>query len=370
MNILLLGGTGAMGRYLAQILSNNSENKIYITSRQDIISQGNITYIKGDAHSDNFIQNIFQKYGKFDAIVDFMVYKTEEFKRKVNLLTSITNQYLFLSSARVYANGENSPITEETPRLLDVSTDEKFLATDEYPLTKARQEDILYANSKCNYTIIRPYITYGTYRLQLGVLEKEFWLQRALAGHTIYFSKDIAEHITTLTYGKDVAKIISLLIGNPKAYNETVQIASNKSICWSEILSLYENILAKYTGTSPKIYLDDDIESFITGYFAKYPIYYDRLYDRRFDSNKVNSIIGFNYNYLDATKGLKNCLLEFLENPKFLSPMGGHFDAWADKKAGNKMQLKDFPSAKDYAKYFIKRNTNACEILARKYEIV
>ena len=42
---------------------------------------------------------------------------------------------------------------------------------------------------------------------QLGVLEKELWLYRALNGRTIVFSKDIAEKSTTLTYGYDVASV-------------------------------------------------------------------------------------------------------------------------------------------------------------------
>lgn len=33
MKILILGGTGAMGKHLVKILSYNKNNKLYITSR-------------------------------------------------------------------------------------------------------------------------------------------------------------------------------------------------------------------------------------------------------------------------------------------------------------------------------------------------
>ena len=56
--------------------------------------------------------------------------------------------------------------------------DEEYLKTDEYALSKARQEDILHRSGKNNWTVIRPYITYSEIRLQLGVLEKELWLYR------------------------------------------------------------------------------------------------------------------------------------------------------------------------------------------------
>ena len=85
-----------------------------------------------------------------------------------------------------YAN-ENGRITEKSKRLLDVCTDEEYLKTDEYALTKVRQENILLSSGKKNWTIIRPYITYNVERLQLGVYEKENWLYRALHGRSIVF---------------------------------------------------------------------------------------------------------------------------------------------------------------------------------------
>ena len=78
-------------------------------------------------------------------------------------------------------------------RLLDVSHDSIYLKTDEYALAKARQEDILRKSGKNNWTIIRPYITYSESRLQLGVLEKEAWLYRALKGFQEMFWKN-AQH--------------------------------------------------------------------------------------------------------------------------------------------------------------------------------
>lgn len=47
-----------------------------------------------------------------------------------------------MSSARVYAEN-NALISEDSPRLLDVSTDAVYLRTNEYALAKAREENIL-----------------------------------------------------------------------------------------------------------------------------------------------------------------------------------------------------------------------------------
>lgn len=156
----------------------------------------------------------------------------------------------------MYTNVDGD-ITEKTPRLLDVTDDQEFLSTDEYPLTKARQEDILSKSGKKNWTIIRPYITYGSKRLQLGAFEKEYWLYRALHGRSIVFSSDIASHLTTLTYGLDVSSCIAHLIGNSAAYGKTVQIAGHQSMRWSDVLHLYVEVLERKMGNKPKVHMLD-----------------------------------------------------------------------------------------------------------------
>lgn len=153
----------------------------------------NIHYVVGNAHDMAFLENILNE--KYDAILDFMVYKPEEFRDRYIKFLENTSQYVFLSSARVYADSPDALIEESSKRLLDTSKDQEFLQTNEYSLAKAREEDLLLKSDSQNWTIIRPYITYYDERLQLGVFEKETWLRRALAGKKIVFSRNIAENI-------------------------------------------------------------------------------------------------------------------------------------------------------------------------------
>ena len=244
MNVLLLGGTGAIGKYLQEILDKNNI-KVTVTTRSKRSCKSNIHYVTGNAYDTAFLSQMCEEH--WDAIVDFMSYKTEVFRSRVNLLLDSTNQYIYISSARVYADVEH-PIKESSPRLLDVTTDEEYLKTDEYASTKARQENILKESEKRNYTIIRPYITYGDYRLQLGVLEKEEWLYRALHGRTVLFSKDISERITTLTNGYDVAYGIYKLIGNNAAYGEVFHITSKQHFLWKDVIQMYKEQFKELTG--------------------------------------------------------------------------------------------------------------------------
>lgn len=310
MNILILGGTGAMGIHLVQLLYK-SEHSIYVTSRSKRDSTENIHYIQGNALDFDFVMPLLQKH--WDVIVDFMVYSTNLFQERVAELLTATKQYIFLSSARVYANSEK-PITEDAPRLLDVSDDAEFLSTDEYSLTKARQEDMLKNSGRNNWTIIRPYITYSENRFQLGVLEKEEWLYRALHGRTIVFSEDIVAKTTTLTYGYDVSKSIVSLVGNTEAYGETFHITTHESITWQKVLDIYTYILEKHTLHKPKIALQN-ITDFTHWRSSTYQIVYDRLYNRTFSNAKISQ-----HNNIDFTpveRGLQNSLETFLAKPTF-----------------------------------------------------
>lgn len=207
----MLGGTGAIGRAFIDLISSNPGISCVVTSRRKQCRNGRVIYVQGNAHNKEFLTSLLEK--KWNAIVDFMSYTTEELKDRIELMLSATEQYIFLSSSRVYA-GTDSLLTEDSPRLLDVTNDKEYLKTDEYALAKAREENIIQFFGKNNYTIVRPYITFSETRFQLGVMEKENWLYRALHGRTIVFSKDIAQKVTTLSYGADVAKGIYYIICN------------------------------------------------------------------------------------------------------------------------------------------------------------
>lgn len=241
---LILGGTGAMGTPLVPYLAEKYE--VYVTSRKRHDTQNRyIHYLYGNARDKGFLAGILKE--GYDVIVDFMSWPQKEFTECVNLLMDSTNQYIFTSSCRVYAQSEE-PITEESPRLLDICRDEEYLATSEYALAKAREEDYIMHSGYKNWTIVRPSVTYNTNRLQLGLYEINYWLGRILRGQAVVFSRDLAETLTPMTYGKDVAYAISLLAGNTKSYGEIVQIATPETMKWKEILELYLDVLKDWGG--------------------------------------------------------------------------------------------------------------------------
>ena len=343
MEILFLGGTGAMGVPLVNLLAK--DHKLFVTTRSQKENKGNITYIQGNAKDREFFSTLMER--RYDSIIDFMVYSTAELKERLPLLLDHTKQYFFFSSSRCYADS-STPITEDSPRLVDVCTDSEYLSIDEYGMAKGREENLLRETGRTNWTIIRPYITYNSNRIQLGVYEKENWLRRALEGRNIVFPKDIAAKKTSLTYGPDVAGAIAELIGNEKAYGQAFHITTDESHTWGEILDFYCDKIEEITGKRPKVKLVENSNALMT-VWNKWQIKYDRLYDREFNNTKIETVRG-KYNYKPTFEGLGECLEEFISNPIWLG-MNDRYEAWCDRQCGEWTPLWEILGKKAKLRY-------------------
>ena len=352
MKILLLGGTGAMGRNLAEILAKDNHN-VYVTSRQKRNDSNNIKYLQGNALDNTFLKETLKN--KYDAIVDFMMYNDcNDFKDRINLFLKNTKNYIFLSSSRVYTN-QTRKINEKCKRLLETSTDKTFINNNDYPILKCKQEDILKNQNQKNYTIIRPYITYDNERLQLGIYEKEKWLYRALHGKSIVFSKDLLDVKTTMSYGYDVAQHIAKLIEKEKASGEIYQITTTNAITWGEILEIYVKAIKELTNIKVKVKLVDHIyDTKILNPDWQYE--YDRKYNREFDSSKIIKLTGIK-DGCSPTEGLKNCLKEFLKKMQFRK-ISWRDEAVKDKLCSEKTKVSDINSLKNKVIYIFYRYTD------------
>ena len=287
MNILILGGTGAMGVPLTRFLSVS--NDVWVTSRSDRKSaHPSINYLKGSAKQREFLCETLS-LRHWDAVVDFMVRSEAQLRDILPDMLQATDQYVFISSARVYAECDGL-ITEDSPRLLEASSDKEFLKTNEYALAKAREEDVLRQSGRNNWTIIRPSITYNDNRLQLGVLEKEDFIYRALHGRSIVFSHDMEDKITTMTHGDDVARGIASIIGQKKALGETFHITSSHSLTWGEVLGIYVRELEEHLGHPIDVKWTDVTPNFKLTH-QLYRIKYCRYFNRTFDNSKIAQFV-------------------------------------------------------------------------------
>ena len=342
MNVLVLGGTGAMGTHLISFLSENSDINVVVTSRSERHSYENINYIVGNARDKEFMSYLL-KNTYYDVIVDFMNYNYEEFLECHRALLEATDHYIFLSSSRVYANHEGR-ITENCPRLLETSKDEAFLSTNRYALRKAREENILRQSGLTNYSIIRPYITYSNRRLQLGIYEKEEWLYRVLNDKPLIMTEGILDKTTTLSFGRDVSfGIYKIALGKPIA--DAVHITTMENMTWLEILKLYASIIKQQTGKSIILYTSPEINKIEMLFEGGYNTIYDRQWNRQFDNTMAERVCG-HIDYLSMREGLSSCLNEFLldwkdtGNDLFL-PLNSEYEREMDRLIQNPSVKKE-----------------------------
>lgn len=344
MTILVLGGTGAMGAALVRILGDQGHD-VVVTSRSRQGQAGPVRYVMGDAKSDAFLQPLLNQQ-RWSAIVDFMVYSTDMFRSRVGMLLAATDQYVYLSSARVYAAAAGA-LTEESPRLLDICTDQDYLATDEYALSKARQEDVVMA-AGTNWTIVRPYITYGPGRLQLAAYEKENWLFRAMHGRSIMLCDAVGQRLTTMSSGDAVAQAMAALLGKPAALGEVFHITGTYACTWFEIAETYAAVVGQRLGRAPAV-ARADFQSFLQLQRNKYQITQDRMFDRVFDVSKISRFHAM-AQPADPLESLRKCLNRFLDAPRF-DRITGWDEARMDNLSGEHTPIWQIPGFKQKLQY-------------------
>ena len=113
--ILLIGGTGTLGGYVATNLLLMDYHVDSIARRPMTAYNRNYTFIQGTA-DDELLRSLFEKK-HYDCIVDFSEYPDwKKYPERGELLLKHTDQLIFLSSYRVYADCQH-PITEDAPQL-------------------------------------------------------------------------------------------------------------------------------------------------------------------------------------------------------------------------------------------------------------
>jgi len=133
-SVLLIGGGGTLGTYTANELLNFGCSVDVICLEDKVSHNEKLKFYKAKAELE-FLQD-FLRDKHYDGIVNFIHYPDVSVYPPVHkLLISSTEHLIVLSSYRVYANEEH-PVTEQSPRLLDVSTDKNFLYEETYAYQK------------------------------------------------------------------------------------------------------------------------------------------------------------------------------------------------------------------------------------------
>jgi nucleoside-diphosphate-sugar epimerase len=234
MKLLFIGGTGLISSACSELaierghelfLLNRSASKKYSAPQH-------ATVLQADVHADTAHLSALLAGQRFDAVVDFIAFSTQDVERDISLFRDKTDQFVFISSASAYQKPpQNYLITEETP------LENPYW---QYSRDKIACEDLLmksFSEDGFPVTIIRPSLTYGPSQIPFSVgswLHPWTVIDRMKRGEKVIIPGD-GTSLWVLTWNADFAKGLVGLLGNQKAVGEAFQITSDQVLNWNQI---------------------------------------------------------------------------------------------------------------------------------------
>jgi 2'-hydroxyisoflavone reductase len=241
-NILIIGGSYFVGRVCVEMLAEDPDNQITLVNRgNQPIGRPGVVEIVCDRHDYRLKKALPQK--TWQAVIDFCAYTPLDV---VQLMLAVPNEamehYIFISTVSVYAETMDLPVKEDMPKL-QVPQKELSLAADYgYNKWQAEQKVAEYcAKSNIPYTILRPAIIYGKYNY---APRESYFFDLISKGRTVILPKNTLALYQFVSVW-DVAKIISLCLGNENVYHQTFNLAAEELISYRRFIEVLQEIMNK-----------------------------------------------------------------------------------------------------------------------------
>lgn len=297
--VLLIGGGGTLGTYTAKELLAQGIAVDVICLEDKASKNENLRYFKMRADLNLLEEFLADKH--YDGIVNFIHYpEVEEYPPVHKLLTEKCDHLIVLSSYRVYA--DETPVLETSPKLLDVSKDEQFVATEKYAISKAKLEKFLNTEDKDGrWTIVRPVISFSKLRFDLVTYYGQDLITKMQSRQIIPVPIETKDLVAGLDWAGNSGKLIANLLFNEETFGEAYTVSSAQNVTWGEVAELYTELIgAKFKWVPLKEYQE------ATNYYNNYALLYDRLFDRTIDNSKILKATGLTKDDFTSIKeGLK-----------------------------------------------------------------
>ena len=282
--VLLIAGGGTLGTYTAKELLNKGCAVDVICLEDYTSNNPKLCYHKAKADLNYLTEFLKDKY--YDGIVNFIHYYVPEMYKPVHkLLTSKTDQLIFLSSYRVYAESKQ-PLTEEAPFLADVVEDEEFLKSEDYAVPKAICEKFLREESGTkNWTVVRPVISFSDKRFDVVTVSGHEIIDAARSGKTVILPEAAKNLTAGLDWAGNSGKLIANLLFKKECLGEAYTVSSGQNLTWGEVADIYTRL----TGVR---FRWAETEEYVNTGHGGYILIYDRLYDRAVDNTKILKATG------------------------------------------------------------------------------
>jgi nucleoside-diphosphate-sugar epimerase len=230
MRVLFIGGTGiissactrlAIARGIDLTLLNRGQ-RAEVPGTKQIVADIN----------DPVPASVALKDQKWDVVVDFISFTPEDLKKRIDLFSGHTGQFIFISSASAYQRPVTDYlITESTPLANPFwEYSRNKIACEELLITALREDGF-------PATIIRPSFTYSEWIVPLAI---NSWpmpytaIDRMRKGQPVVIPGD-GTSLWTLTNNADFAKGLVGLLGHHASVGHAFHITSDEVLNWNQI---------------------------------------------------------------------------------------------------------------------------------------
>lgn len=239
-SILITGGTGTISASLVKeyILNGYKVTALNRGTKRWRELDG-CDYVHLDMNDADGVK-AFLKNRRFDIVIDCLVFNLTELKRSLEYFAERCERYIFVSTTAIYKRKQNEFITEDNWEELtdwDYAADkiecEKFLVT----YCEAHGLD---------YTIVRPPVVYGDYRVPFPVISRKSWYeiyQRMIEGRPLV-NNNLEKVRYCILHSSDFARAVRLLLESNKSNRECFHVTDEKALYdWDDVISIAAEIL-------------------------------------------------------------------------------------------------------------------------------
>jgi 2'-hydroxyisoflavone reductase len=243
--ILILGGTGFVGRILTEnLIASGIKPVLFNRGKRNPGLFPYLRHIKGNRLTEDINRIAGENW---DVVVDFSCMFPDNLEEILNILKGKVGRYIFISTLSVYPMDDpefwKDPVNEVAATLGCTPEQRKDPDVNStYGQKKAECERILLGRNDIDSIIFRPGLIYGRYDYTDRFY---YWLYRAKAVSKILMPEEGKERFTA-THSEDFAKLIESAISVDK-HNKLYNAVTHSPVT----LKHYVDEAANLLGTKP-----------------------------------------------------------------------------------------------------------------------
>ena len=298
-NVLMIGGSVFTGRVFSILASKSGEFNLHVVNRGNFpMELPRVTQYKCNRQSPRMIARLVPDI-RYDALIDFCGYTPGQIRPMIEALGNRIGQYIFFSTARIYAEkrgylDEFAPLADD-----DISLVDELVSGHIGNKIQLEQELVECAEkSGIKYTIFRPTFIYGPYN---HAPRESYFIGLIARNEPVPIPIDATARFS-LAYVFDVAHALKVSIGDERAYNKYFNLAGDESITYQQLISVFELCYGQPFETR-EVTVAQVYEENIP---LPFPLTDDRLIDGKKFSN------AFNFRYTPFSEGMKETFRTFL----------------------------------------------------------